>query len=758
MSEKFDLESELRELAESKELLKAVSDIDYSKHVVDGISEETGIAKWKVKLAYKALAPLIGCMAEGTGKLLADGMKQKLLSIAARIPWTEKVVKAIKDMTTKTTQEIQSKNKAKEYLNQIRSTDQAALDFRKELSLEFNAALDTYTATLEMRAEFGDSLNCIREDLSRIEDFVNPQPRFKQPIKQSQRNRFVYRSDFIPFVGRTAELEKLHNFLWSDALFCWQAITAPGGVGKSRLAWEFCQRSSVVWRAGFVENLQTEKTTLASWQPKQPTLLVIDYASKDREEVKGILKTLSERSDLDCAVRVLLLDRDSSDEWLKEGWPGSDGHAVEDCRYQEPWPLETTLGEDASKEILCFFLGSGQSVSDTELQGHLNTLKGIDPKNRPIFAAFYADAVVREGIGRRWDMESLIRDVIEREKDQYWKRNGVRFVTGKDEAMLAFASMTGGLRSTHTDLPPQVTPISELLEHPERFDALGGYTEEDEEGEAVQIIPAWEPDLVGELFVLDLLKNNKTTKSNSLRKHLLSFSWNFNQKQTVSFINRIIQDYPSHSNTNNMLLPPTSNDQKRMWMYLGMYMSNWPASREKETLAETIYIHSKTIFDTDPKSKFLAINFTKTAHEYLKICISNNSYEKIKTIGRDTTTTYIVHHDFEVIAAMFAQTLYTRILYSTSQHLSDDADTSYALMRSLHSKFPDNIEIATLQAKSIMEIIGIITDSRYIIQRVLEIKKLRTEFKNDEQIASISASVINATDKLIQHEPQRFLN
>lgn len=254
MSEKFDLERGLRELAESKELLKAVSDIDLSKHVVDGISEETGIAKWKVKLAYKALAPLIGCMAEGAGKLLADGMRQKMLSIAARMPWTEKVVKAIKDMTAKTTQEIQRAKNAKEYLNQRRPTGQAALEFRKELSLEFNVALDTYTATQEMRAEFGDNLNGIREDLSRIEGFVNPQPRFKRAITNESRHRFVYSSGYIPFVGRRDELAMLLDFLWSDHPFSWQAITAPGGAGKSRLAWEFCQRSSVVWRAGFVDN------------------------------------------------------------------------------------------------------------------------------------------------------------------------------------------------------------------------------------------------------------------------------------------------------------------------------------------------------------------------------------------------------------------------------------------------------------------------------------------------------------------------
>ena len=52
----------------------------------------------------------------------------------------------------------------------------------------------------------------------------------------------------VPFVGRETELEALLDLVRGDdaAVFRWWAITAPGGAGKSRRAYEL-QRELQQW-------------------------------------------------------------------------------------------------------------------------------------------------------------------------------------------------------------------------------------------------------------------------------------------------------------------------------------------------------------------------------------------------------------------------------------------------------------------------------------------------------------------------------
>jgi hypothetical protein len=640
MLDGFDLEKELKELSESKDLLKSISDIDLSKHIVDAVCEATGLPPWQVKLAYKVLAPLVGCMGQGAGKLLSDAAKQKMLSLAGNIPWTKKVVKAIKDHTTKTTQEIKAGKDAKEYLATQRPSDQAALEFRKELSLEFNVALDTYAATHELKgtfAEFGVSLDAFRAELATIKGFVNPQPAFKQPLSADRRHRFVYRSGFIPFFGRVEEMEKLDAFLAADpekVTFRWWAITAPGGAGKSRLAWEFCLRNGAVWRAGFLTDIKNPNVNFANWQPERPTLLVLDYASKDREEVKNLLSTLAERSNLDCAVRVLLLDRDNSGEWLKGIWSSSGGHKTEDWRHAQPWELTASLDEVASKEVMKFFLSNGRSIPERSLGEHLRKLREIDPKIRPLFAAFYADAVARDGAGRSWDRKSLISDVIKREKENYWQCDGKRIIQEKDEALLALATMAGGVRSTHPDLPQCVTPMAELLNHAERFDALGGYSVADDDGNPIQTIPPWEPDLVGELFVLDVLEKRGKTGTNPLCKPLVEAAWRLSPFGFFSFLDRAAQDYVRDETLPALCLPPDGPLGQRVWALLAVNLvARFGGARLDES--SQIYGTLKALAGANADDQDIAHELAKAAVNLINVYGKAGEMEKAETCRQD---------------------------------------------------------------------------------------------------------------------------
>jgi pimeloyl-ACP methyl ester carboxylesterase len=60
-------------------------------------------------------------------------------------------------------------------------------------------------------------------------------------VEQSEATRFVFSARTLPFLGRTAEISSLIQFLGNEnASFRWMVMHGSGGVGKSRLALELC--------------------------------------------------------------------------------------------------------------------------------------------------------------------------------------------------------------------------------------------------------------------------------------------------------------------------------------------------------------------------------------------------------------------------------------------------------------------------------------------------------------------------------------
>lgn len=159
------------------------------------------------------------------------------------------------------------------------------------------------------------------------DDLEIPHHRWQE---QSSPPGALLRADYgvVPFHGRERELDDLHAWCLEDRCVQVRLYTGIGGLGKTRLALELCQRMrDLGWVAGFVpltakgadKSPREAAERVAS--AGRPLLVVVDYAETRREFLAPFLATVLPGND---PVRVLLLARNSEDWWqqLKAGPDG----------------------------------------------------------------------------------------------------------------------------------------------------------------------------------------------------------------------------------------------------------------------------------------------------------------------------------------------------------------------------------------------------------------------------------------------------
>jgi len=128
----------------------------------------------------------------------------------------------------------------------------------------------------------------------------------------------------VPFHGRGAERAGLDQWCESDARLGILLYTAAGGMGKTRLFLETCQRfEQAGWRAGFL--LRPERPEIALGAEElwgallgegKPLLVVVDYAESRQDELVPLLVAADRLSGAsECHLRVVLLARAAGDWW-----------------------------------------------------------------------------------------------------------------------------------------------------------------------------------------------------------------------------------------------------------------------------------------------------------------------------------------------------------------------------------------------------------------------------------------------------------
>jgi hypothetical protein len=122
----------------------------------------------------------------------------------------------------------------------------------------------------------------------------------------------------VPFYGRERDLADLLAWTESDPSVSVRLYTGPGGIGKTRLMIECCNRLTSSWRAGFLNReVSSSDWSLAldaPFESNQRLFVVIDYAETRKSEVVSVIRRALARS-TKASVRVVLLARATGDWW-----------------------------------------------------------------------------------------------------------------------------------------------------------------------------------------------------------------------------------------------------------------------------------------------------------------------------------------------------------------------------------------------------------------------------------------------------------
>ncbi len=445
--------------------------------------------------------------------------------------------------------------------------------------------------------------NFVLKDCPRLEIRSQPYLQSDTLKKQTALNRFNYKHDFIPFVGREREWAFLDSFCEADHAFLWTVIYEDGGTGKSRLAFEYVRDLIVKSNyAGFYT--LDDGFSWEDWTPVADTFVVLDYAGSHPEEVGRMLSRLMQRSGIfEKKVRVLLLERqlNTPNHWYREKLLGGSGSTLEDSLHVEPYAIKA-LDNTSLVKIAHAFDEKIDSIDFIE------KLERLDVKKRPLLAAILAENF--DNNQNLVDKTTLIRIYLRRNKDKYWD--------GIESAYMLLASLLTVIEKAD---------IQELNENvvnaccPIRID-IDKLTSLLGESESGWIYRGIEPDIIGELFVLELLGEHHDDRLFSelvdaeTKSILLTWIWNKHPLRMVVFLERCMQDFLMHE---GLLGIDTSryiaNDDNVALFLWSLHVVNLIGHMGEHdiTKAETLFENLEHFAKTHPNNEEIAVEVAKAS-------------------------------------------------------------------------------------------------------------------------------------------------
>lgn len=283
-------------------------------------------------------------------------------------------------------------------------------------------------------------------------------------------SEYHFANEYLKFCGRKVELAQLFNFLETDKMIQWWALTGQGGAGKSRLAFEFLHRCKKDW-FGFFLNYNVTERIVEQFSPFNDTLIVIDYVKGNEKQIAKVVSLLLDKfKTLTYKLRILFLERDNlmlSGSWYSALLSGLDfTHRAEfnDAEYNV---------DMITRKSRFLYLDDLDDAAVVELIGNICEKKGFPEdgirdkqlkedyakkfeqlKFRPLFLQIFVEAWIDNGcLAVEYDnYRSLLEVVVKREQERILQMLEGDFVVFNALILLIIrASVSDGIKLTELE-------------------------------------------------------------------------------------------------------------------------------------------------------------------------------------------------------------------------------------------------------------------------------------------------------------------
>ena len=399
------------------------------------------------------------------------------------------------------------------------------------------------------------------------------------PILSTDYNNLHYMNKEMSSIllGRDKEKKSLEDFLASDMHFCFFVIAGAGGIGKSKLVYSLyldLLRSGHKWRSAFINTTILQKLSECEvWNIDKDTLLIYDYASSSPELLHNCFTNIaSAENTFHYKLRIILIDRIGKYENnIKNGNNGISGKIItypywytsiitrghrenysDDylSRYLYKFLNLSKLSRNQNMELVITYAKKvrGCIFSEQQIKSLENFIYNLKNEySRPLFLLAAADIVIDGQNIEHWNTEQVMSKIYLRDKQLLFNTIQDPFLFVNFQDIIVYATIFG---EWNEDCDFSILDGSVLLniERATRTHdkiILSDWIRTINVSNNVQAtqkrINAYEPDILGEYFVLEQLSFGKKV----LEKWCDLIYYNLSK--AVPFIKRRGQDYSETS-------------------------------------------------------------------------------------------------------------------------------------------------------------------------------------------------------------------
>jgi len=574
---------------------------------------------------------------------------------------------------------------------------------------------------------------------------------------------YDYRSNNIGLVGRDKEIKKLYDFINEDFEFI-TSITAQGGTGKSKLAYEFVKQSredsriSENWDMFFVDsrNFFNKFKNITDFDPiSKNYVLVFDYVLAYADEIRNFLHILvSEMSLIGKKIKVILIERTSSksDEdygfnseynWyqkiIKNRQEGEE--SLEDYFYEDI--VLSKLEEEDYIEIVKKYVEKNYQEevekynSDTIKEKILKPFTEVDPEfNRVLYLLLTVDMVV--GLNKEIKGKTqLLKYISEREERR------INTILGELKPKIYQSIKRILSYATATD-KFDLVELSGNQEHflykdwEKIYNAccgdwnviinIFGQIYNEDVGDAN--LPTIKPDLLGELFCLDLLEcekkdiNNRINKIDFIKK-FIDTAWNESTKGVYEFLTRVIQDYSAERNIDYLMIKPNDCNIEFFFLVLSAYL---PTIKDNNIIVKYLDKFEEVFNECEKEDKtvvYYSLTLTGLLNQYKKEEYRRKIVEKLEKL-------YNEHKGRKIIAFPYLDGL---ISLSYVQKEKVALKNTVEKIGKLYEEYRESINFFLNYSMVLMNLTIIQDEEKEIRETVKQLEEVYKEHSESEEVA-----------------------